>query len=104
MDNCDHSTMCHLVEAFNGSVRPLLALTVGLAVVVFMFFGLINSDFFSGVVGMVLGYFFQARENEKSQKRLEVQQERLEVQQDKLVEAAKALPVVLPEVQSPRRG
>ena len=82
-------------ETLNKLVRPLLAIMFGGAIVYMAIVGAITSGEFLGIGAVVVGFFFQARQAEKAQ-------ERLNAQQEQLVELAKAVPTErLPE-QQPR--
>jgi|SRR5215218_1911667 hypothetical protein len=82
-------------EALNRLVRPLLAIMFGGAIVYMAILGSITSGEFLGIGAVVVGFFFQARQAEKAQ-------ERLNEQQEQLVELAKAIPPEKPPEQQPR--
>jgi hypothetical protein len=82
-------------EALNRLVRPFLAIMFGGAIVYMAVLGSITSGEFLGIGAVVVGFFFQARQAEKAQ-------ERLNEQQDQLVELAKAVPPERPPELQPR--
>lgn len=74
-----------IAEVLNRLVRPLLAIMFGGAIVYMAIVGLITSGEFMGIGAVVLGFFFQSRQIEKSEARLQAQTK-------ELVELAKAVP------------
>jgi uncharacterized membrane protein (DUF106 family) len=72
-------------EALNKLVRPFLAIMFGGTIVYMAIVGTITNGEFLGIAAVVVGFFFQARQAEKAQ-------ERLQEQQEQLVDLAKALP------------
>lgn len=72
-------------EVLNALVRPLLAIMFGVAIVVMALTGAISSGEFLGIGAVVVGFFFQSRQTEKAE-------ERLQAQQAQMVELAKAVP------------
>jgi hypothetical protein len=80
-------------EALNKLVRPFLAIMFGGTIVYLAIIGKISNGEFLGIAAVVVGFFFQARQADKAQ-------ERLQEQQEQLVDLAKALPPEkLPEPQ-----
>ena len=81
----DPSRLAQITQALNQSVRPILAYGFGLAVIVFTALGTLTPDAFLGIAAMVIGFFYQSRQAEKFQ-------DRLQAQQQELVNLAKSLP------------
>ena len=89
----DRNIVDTIGEALNRLVRPFLAIMFGGAIVYMAVLGAITSGEFLGIGAVVVGFFFQARQADKAQ-------ERLNAQQEQLVELAKAVPPErLPEPQ-----
>lgn len=82
-----------IAELLNRLVRPLLATMFGGAIVYMAIVGLITAGEFMGIAAVVVGFFFQSRQIEKSEARLQAQTK-------ELVELAKAVP---PEASPPTR-
>jgi hypothetical protein len=72
-------------EVLNHLVRPLLAIMMGGAIVFGFLIGAITSGEFLGIAAVVVGFFFQSRQTEKAE-------ERLQAQQREVVELSRALP------------
>jgi hypothetical protein len=79
------SWLFRITEALNQSVRPVLAYGFGVAVIAFTALGTLTPDAFLGIAAMVIGFFYQSRQAEKYQ-------QRLEQQQSALVDLAQRLP------------
>jgi hypothetical protein len=89
----ERNTVDAIGDALNRLVRPFLAIMFGGAIVYMAILGAITSGEFLGIGAVVVGFFFQARQAEKAQ-------ERLQEQQEQLVALAKAVPPEnLPEPQ-----
>lgn len=79
----------HISETLNTLVRPILAIMFGGTIVYMAIVGTVTSGEFLGIAAVVVGFFFQSRQEEKSQQRIERQEE-------KIVELAKAVPPATP--------
>jgi hypothetical protein len=79
------NTVDAIGEALNRLIRPFLAIMFGGAIVYMAILGTVTNGGFLGIAAVVVGFFFQARQAEKAQ-------ERVQEQQEQLVELAKAVP------------
>jgi uncharacterized membrane protein HdeD (DUF308 family) len=73
-------------EVLNAFVRPVLAIMFGVTIVYMAVVGTVTSGEFLGIAALVIGFFFQARQSEKAQ-------QRLERKEDQLVDLAKHVPI-----------
>lgn len=72
-------------EVLNALVRPALAIMFGATIVYMAIVGTVSSGEFLGIAAVVIGFFFQARQAEKAE-------QRLEEKQNQLVDLAKQAP------------
>ena len=66
-----------VVDSLNRLVRPVLAFWFGAAVAAFTYLAYLTPDAFLAIAGMVIGFFFRGRDEERREQRLERQQEQL---------------------------
>lgn len=90
MDTRQRWSFTSITEGLNQSVRPFLAYAFGIAVIAFTYLAYLTPDAFLAIAGMVIGFFFRGRDEEKTERRLEQQQAQL-------VELAREVPVAPPE-------
>lgn len=70
-----------LVDDINRLVRPVLAFWFGAAVLFFTYMAYLTPDAFLAIAGMVIGFFFRGRDDEK---RDEKREDRIIQEQDRL--------------------